>query len=76
MEGGYVYKHFDEVSVVSFLPHSDHTYQQPPYQDIDEKKYKDIKEMPKDVNFEKLSEYEDEDNTTATQELSCTAACL
>lgn len=75
--GAWVYKHFDEVSGVSFLPHSDHTYQQAPYQDIDEKKYKEaLKEMPKDVNFEKLSEYEDEDNTTGTQELSCTAgAC-
>ena len=75
--GAWVYRHFDEVSGVSFLPHSDHTYQQAPYQDIDEKKYKEaLKEMPKDVNFEKLSEYEDEDNTTGTQELSCTAgAC-
>ena len=75
--GAWVYKHFDEVSGVSFLPHSDHTYQQAPYQDVDEKKYKEaLKEMPKDVNFEKLSEYEDEDNTTGTQELSCTAgAC-
>ena len=75
--GAWVYKHFNEVSGVSFLPHSDHTYQQAPYQDVDEKKYKEaLKEMPRDVNFEKLSEYEDEDNTTGTQELSCTAgAC-
>ena len=75
--GAWVYKHFDEVSGVSFLPHSDHTYQQAPYQDIDEKKYKEeLKKMPANVDFEKLSGYEDEDNTTGTQELSCTAgAC-
>ena len=75
--GAWVYKHFDEVSGVSFLPHSDHTYQQAPYQDIDEKKFKEeLKKMPTNVDFEKLSEYEDEDNTTGTQELSCTAgAC-
>ena len=75
--GAWVYKHFDEVSGVSFLPHSDHTYQQAPYQDIDEKKFKEeLKKMPTNVDFEKLSDYEDEDNTTGTQELSCTAgAC-
>ena len=65
--GAWVYKHFDEVSGVSFLPHSDHTYQQAPYQDIDEKKYKEeLKKMPANVDFEKLSGYEDEDNTTGT----------
>jgi len=75
--GAWVYKHFDEVSGVSFLPHSDHTYQQAPYQDIDEDKYKEsVKLMPKSVDFEKLSGYESEDNTTGTQELACTAgAC-
>ena len=75
--GAWVYRHFDEVSGVSFLPHSDHTYQQAPYQDIDEKKFKEeLKKMPTNVDFEKLSDYEDEDNTTGTQELSCTAgAC-
>ena len=31
--GAFVYEHFDEMSGVSFLPHSDHTYQQAPYQD-------------------------------------------
>jgi ribonucleoside-diphosphate reductase alpha chain len=32
--GAFVYKHFDEMSGVSFLPHSDHTYQQAPYQEV------------------------------------------
>jgi ribonucleoside-diphosphate reductase alpha chain len=75
--GAWVYKHFDEVSGVSFLPHSDHTYQQAPYQDIDREKYNELKKlMPKSVNFEELSNYENDDNTTGTQELACTAgAC-
>jgi len=72
--GAWVYKHFDEVSGVSFLPHSDHTYQQAPYQDIDKEKYDELKKlMPKVVNFEELKKYEAEDNTTGTQELACTA---
>ena len=75
--GAWVYKHFDEVSGVSFLPHSDHTYQQAPYQDIDKEKYNELKKlMPKSVDFEKLKNYENDDNTTGTQELACTAgAC-
>jgi ribonucleoside-diphosphate reductase alpha chain len=72
--GAWVYKHFDEVSGVSFLPHSDHTYQQAPYQDIDKEKYNELKKlMPKSVDFEKLKNYENDDNTTGTQELACTA---
>jgi len=72
--GAWVYKHFDEVSGISFLPHSDHTYQQAPYQDITKEKYNELKKlMPKSVNFEELSNYENEDNTTGTQELACTA---
>ncbi len=75
--GAWVYKHFDEVSGVSFLPHSDHTYQQAPYQDIDRERYNELKkQMPKSVNFEELSKYESDDNTTGAQELACTAgAC-
>ena len=75
--GAWVYKHFDEVSGVSFLPHSDHTYQQAPYQDIDRERYNELKkQMPKSVDFEELSKYESDDNTTGAQELACTAgAC-
>jgi ribonucleoside-diphosphate reductase alpha chain len=40
--GAWVYEHFDNVSGISFLPHSEHTYQQAPYQDIDEEQYKEF----------------------------------
>jgi ribonucleoside-diphosphate reductase alpha chain len=70
--GAFVYKHFDEMSGVSFLPHSDHTYQQAPYQDCNEREYKELlKLMPKAIDWSKLSEYEQEDNTVAMQTMAC-----
>ena len=69
----WVYKNFDLCSGVSFLPHSDHTYQQAPYQEIDKETYeKLLSKMPK-IDWDKLKDYEKEDNTTGSQELSCTA---
>jgi ribonucleoside-triphosphate reductase (thioredoxin) len=70
--GAFVYKHFDEMSGVSFLPHSDHTYQQAPYQDCSEEEYKDLlNTMPKTIDWSKLSEYEQEDNTKSSQTFAC-----
>ena len=70
--GAWVFKHFDEMSGVSFLPHSDHSYKQAPYQEIDEAKYKELtKLMPKDIDWSKLSEYEIEDTTVSSQTLAC-----
>ena len=72
--GSWVYEHFDWMSGVSFLPFSDHTYQQAPYQDCDKLTYEDlINKMPKDVDWNKLSEYETQDMTIGAQELACTA---
>ena len=70
--GAFVYKYFDEMSGVSFLPHSDHTYQQAPYQDCSESEYKKLLSlMPDRIDWSKLSEYEQEDNTAAMQTLAC-----
>jgi len=70
--GAWVYKNFDEVSGISFLPYSDHTYVQAPYQEIDEAAYLDLaSKMPKSINWEALSLYELEDTTTGTQALAC-----
>jgi ribonucleoside-diphosphate reductase alpha chain len=72
--GAWVYEHFDEMSGVSFLPFSDASYKQMPYQDCTKEQYEAMLEkMPKDVDWTKLSEYEKRDTTTGTQELSCTA---
>jgi len=70
--GAFVYKHFDEMSGVSFLPHSDHTYQQAPYQDCSKEDYAELlKLMPKKIDWNKLSEYEQEDNTKSSQTFAC-----
>ena len=72
--GAWVYKHFDYMSGVSFLPFSEHTYTQAPYQDIQKDEYELlIKKMPTEVEWSKLSEYEKTDMTIASQELACSA---
>ena len=70
--GAFVYEHFDEMSGVSFLPHSDHTYQQAPYQDCSKEEYKVLlRSMPKQIDWDSLSDYEQEDNTVAMQTMAC-----
>jgi len=73
--GAWVYENFDVASGVSFLPHSDHTYQQAPYQDIDSEEYEKWQVAHKDIkiDWEKLTDFEKEDNTSGSRELACTA---
>ena len=67
----FVYKYFDEMSGVSFLPHFDHVYQQAPYQECTKKEYDEMKRTQKNINWKKLSEYEGEDTTSGSQTLAC-----
>ena len=68
----WIWDNFDLCSGISLLPTSDHIYQQAPYEAIDEDQYnKLVAEMPKDINWENLSQFEQEDNTTGSQELAC-----
>ena len=70
--GAFVYKHFDEMSGVSFLPFNEHTYQQAPYQDVNESKYLELLgSMPSSIDWTELSDYEQEDNTAGSQTLAC-----
>jgi ribonucleoside-triphosphate reductase len=70
--GAFVYKHFDEMSGVSFLPYSEHTYQQAPYQECDKNTYlKALGSMPNRIDWSLLSGYESEDNTSGSQTLAC-----
>ena len=72
--GAWVYANFDQMSGVSFLPFSEHTYRQAPYQDCDREEYeKLLREMPKNVDWSQLAKYEQVDSTVASQELACTA---
>ena len=74
--GAFVYRNFDAISGVSFLPYSDHIYKQAPYQDCSEKEYKSLLKKIPTLDWTKLSEYEKDDYTTSSQELSCSGgAC-
>ena len=70
--GAWVYKHFDEIAGISFLPLSEHNYKQAPYQDINSSEYLKLDTaLPKDIDFRELKDYEEGDNTTGSQELAC-----
>ena len=70
--GAWVFRHFDEVSGISFLPHSDHTYQQAPYQDCTKDQYEAMLSlMPAEMDWSKLGDYEVEDTTKGSQTLAC-----
>ena len=72
--GAWVYKHFDYMSGVSFLPFSEHTYKQAPYQDCKKEEYEILlNKMPKNVEWDKLTKYEKTDMTVGAQELACAA---
>ena len=75
MEGGtWVWENFDSSSGISFLPFSEHTYRQAPYQDCTKEEYEEaLKEMPKNVDWSQLSKYEEQDFTAGAQELACAA---
>jgi ribonucleoside-diphosphate reductase alpha chain len=71
--GAFVYKYFDEMSGVSFLPYNEHTYQQAPYQEVNEDQYKDLlSSMPSAIAWSELANYEKEDNTVSMQTMACT----
>ena len=70
--GAFVYKNFDEMSGVSFLPFNEHTYQQAPYTECTAEEFMDMVDLsPTTIEWDKLSEYEKEDNTAGSQTLAC-----
>lgn len=70
--GAWVYKHFDEISGISFLPHSDHSYRQAPYQDCTKEQYEELLAVtPKDVDWSELKKWEKMDSTVGTQTFAC-----
>jgi ribonucleoside-diphosphate reductase alpha chain len=72
--GAFVYKHFDKMNGVSFLPFSDAVYDQAPYEEITEREYHRLKDyFPTEIPWDRISEYEKSDQTTAMFELACTA---
>lgn len=70
--GQWLYNNFDDVSGISFLPYSDHSYAQAPYQDVSVQEYQDaVAQMPKEVDWSLLGNYEEDDNTTGGQTMAC-----
>ena len=68
--GAWVWKYFDEISGISFLPHSDHSYVQAPYQDASKEEYEALRKItPTDIDWSKL--IEEDDNTEGSQTLAC-----
>ena len=71
--GAWVYKNFNEISGISFLPYEDHSYVQAPYQEVDKKTYTELLKRMPNVNWDNLVNYEKEDTTIGNKELACGA---
>lgn len=69
--GGWVYSNFDSISGVSFLPRSDHTYEQAPYESVSKELFEQMSEAMPEIDWDLFDTYEKEDNTTGSQELAC-----
>lgn len=71
--GDWVYQHFDKLSGVSFLPHSEHSYQQAPYQECSKEDFEALQTKMPEFNWGELALFEQDDATVNTKELACTA---
>lgn len=72
--GSWLYNNFDSCSGVSFLPFSEHSYEQAPYEEINREQYTEMKKkMPKSISWD-ITEHSD--TTEGAQTLACTGgAC-
>lgn len=72
--GAWVYKHMEDIGGVSFLPFSEHIYQQAPYQDITEEQYKLLRDSFPKLDWDSFDGYElGEDTTNGGHDLACSA---
>ena len=67
----WVYVNWDIIGGLSFLPRSEHVYQLAPYEEIDEKKYNELLEKMRNIDFSKIITYEKMDETEVKKELAC-----
>lgn len=71
----WVYRNWEDVAGISFLPYSDHVYKQAPYQEITQEEYEAwLERMPKEIHWSLLSHYENDDNTEGSQTLACSSS--
>lgn len=74
--GDFVYRHFNQIAGVSFLPHTEHSYMQAPYQECSKADYEALLKLMPEFDWNRLSDYEKDDTTTSAKELACTSgAC-
>lgn len=71
--GDWVYRNFDKLAGVSFLPHSDHTYQQAPYTECTEQEYQALLNRMPEYDWDALKNFEKDDSTINVKELACTS---
>lgn len=71
--GDWVYTHFDKIAGVSFLPHSDHNYQQAPYQECSQTEYETLLSMMPAFDWSALADFEKDDSTVNVRELACSS---
>jgi ribonucleoside-diphosphate reductase alpha chain len=68
--GQWLYNKFDKISGISFLPYSEHTYQQAPYEPISEEEYAEMSaNFPTEMSWDIV---EESDMTEGSQTLACT----
>lgn len=71
--GDWVYRNFDSLAGVSFLPHSDHAYKQAPYTECTEAEYQALRDKMPSFDWDMLTVFEKDDATINTKELACTS---
>ena len=70
--GAWVYRNFDNISGISFLPYDGGSYKQAPYTTCTEEEYNEfLSKMPESLNWDEM--IEEDDLTTAAQELACSS---
>ena len=69
--GNWVYKNWDAIGGLSFLPRDKHVYKLAPYEEIDEKRYQELIQTVRDIDFSKIVTYELEDETAGSKEYAC-----
>ncbi|MFW5719925.1 MAG: ribonucleoside-triphosphate reductase, partial [Candidatus Dojkabacteria bacterium] len=67
----WVYKNWDIVGGISFLPRSNHVYSLSPYEEITKERFEDLEEKIGHIDFSKIVSYEKVDSTENSREVAC-----
>ncbi len=67
----WVQENWDLIGGLSFFPKEDTVYQLAPHEEIDKKRYEEMLEKFKHIDYAKIMTYEKEDQTQGSRELAC-----